>query len=61
MDVLGLYLLQRIPTAIEIQKNHSFERRFFSKIPDNPAASYVNDSYVTSSKDVAATYYNDEI
>lgn len=53
MDVLGLYLLQRVSDQITIQKNQSFENRFFSRIPDNTVARLENDGYITASKDVS--------
>lgn len=54
MDVLGMYLLQRVSDQIIIDRNGSFENRFVSRIPDSTTARVENDVYLTSSKDVSA-------
>ena len=38
MDVLGMYLLQRVSNELTIQKNESFENRFVAPVPDSTAA-----------------------
>ena len=52
MDVLGLYLLQRVSDELTIQRYGSFENRFVSPDPDNPAAKEAHEAYITSSKEV---------
>lgn len=53
MDVLGMYLLQRVSDSITIQRNSSFENRFVSPIPDSTAAKVERDVYITTSKDIS--------
>lgn len=38
MDVLGMYLLQRVSNELTIQRNESFENRFVAPVPDSTAA-----------------------
>ncbi len=53
MDVLSMYLLQRVSDELTIQRNGSFENRFVSPIPDNTAARAAHEGYLTSSKEVS--------
>ncbi|MFR3730277.1 hypothetical protein [Lacrimispora sp.] len=53
MDVLSMYLLQRVSDELTIQRNGSFENRFVSPIPDNTAAKAAHEGYITSSKEVS--------
>lgn len=53
MDVLGMYLLQRVSNELTIQRNGSFENRFVAPIPDSTAARVTNEAYICSSKDVS--------
>ncbi|RKD35164.1 MULTISPECIES: hypothetical protein [Lacrimispora] len=53
MDVLSMYLLQRVSDELTIQRNGSFENRFVSPIPDNAAARVAHEGYITSSKEVS--------
>lgn len=52
MDVLGLYLLQRVSDELTIQKYGSFENRFINPVPDNAAAKAAHEGYVSASKEV---------
>ena len=52
MDVLGMYLLQRVSNELTIQRNESFENRFVAPVPDSTAARVTHEAYVCSSKDV---------
>lgn len=52
MDVLGMYLLQRISDELAIQRYGSFENRFVTPIPDNAAAKAAHESYVSASKEI---------
>ncbi len=53
MDVLGMYLLQRVSDELTIQRNGSFENRFVAPIPDSTAAKVEHEGYVCTSKDVS--------
>ncbi|MGYP000969602089 len=53
MDVLGMYLLQRVNNELTIQRNGSFENRFISPVPDSPVAKVTGEAYITSSKEVS--------
>ncbi len=52
MDVLGMYLLQRVSNELTIQKYGSFENHFVTPIPDNAAAKAAHEGYLSSSKEV---------
>jgi type IV secretory pathway protease TraF len=52
MDVLGMYLLQRVSDELTIQRNGSFENQFISQIPDNAAAKAAHEGYLSSSKGI---------
>ncbi len=52
MDVLGMYLLQRVSNELTIQKYGSFENYFVTPIPDNTAAKAAHEGYISSSKEV---------
>ena len=45
MDVLGMYLLQRVSNELTIQKNESFENRFVAPVPDSTAARVTHEAY----------------
>ncbi|WP_077612616.1 hypothetical protein [Clostridium sp. Marseille-P2415] len=51
MDVLGMYLLQRVSDELTIQRYGSFENRFVTPIPDNTAAKAAHEGYISSSKE----------
>lgn len=53
MDVLGMYLLQRVSNELTIQRYDSFENRFVAQIPDSTAARVTHEEYVCASKDVS--------
>lgn len=53
MDVLGMYLLQRVSNELTIQRNESFENRFVAPVRDSTAARVTHEAYVCSSKDVS--------
>lgn len=57
MDVLGMYLLQRVSDSITIQRNGAFEKRFYSPIPNNQVAKLENDGYISTSKDISSVVY----
>ena len=50
MDVLGMYLLQRVSDELTIEKNRSFERTFISQVPGT-AARAVGEGYLSTSKE----------
>ncbi|MEY8354318.1 hypothetical protein AALB39_13320 [Lachnospiraceae bacterium 54-53] len=52
MDVLGMYLLQRVSDELTIQRYGSFENRFVTPIPDNEAAKAAHEGYISSSKEI---------
>lgn len=52
MDVLGMYLLQRVSNELTIQKYGSFENQFITPVPDNAAAKVAHEGYISSSKGV---------
>ncbi|HCD46376.1 MAG TPA: hypothetical protein DEQ64_22170 [Lachnoclostridium sp.] len=52
MDVLGMYLLQRVSNELTIQKYGSFENHFVTPVPDNVAAKVAHEGYLSSSKEV---------
>lgn len=52
MDVLGMYLLQRVSDELTIQRYGSFENRFVAPIPDSTAAKVAHEGYVTNSNEV---------
>ncbi len=52
MDVLGMYLLQRVSDELTIQRYGSFENQFITPVPDNTAAKMAHESYLSSSKEV---------
>lgn len=53
MDVLGMYLLQRVSDELTIQRYGSFENRFVAPVPDNAAAKVAHEAYISSSKEVS--------
>lgn len=52
MDVLGMYLLQRVTDELTIQRYGSFEKQYITPIPDNAAAKLAHEGYLSSSKEV---------
>jgi len=52
MDVLSMYLLQRVSNELTIQKYGSFENHFVTPVPDNAAAKAAHEGYLSSSKQV---------
>lgn len=51
MDVLDMYLLQRVSDELVNPRYNSFEKRFVSQIPDDAAAKAAHEGYVTFSKE----------
>lgn len=52
MDVLGMYLLQRVSDELTIQRYSSFEKRFTAPVPDSTAAKVAQERYLSSSNEV---------